>query len=99
MHVIKIMDDKLLKQKLEKIPSDKFDDIIESIANKRKAYIHGHLKYELDEYHRLDGIDEILKTGKDFFEKERKKLHERHDMNKNTLLGLTKEIEVTTKDI
>jgi hypothetical protein len=82
MHVIKIMDDKLLKQKLEKIPSDTFNDIISKTASKRKAYLYRHLKYELDEYHRLDGIDEILNTGKTFFEKESKKLHERFDMNK-----------------
>jgi hypothetical protein len=75
MDVNKIMDDKLLKQKLEKIPSDTFNDIISKIANNRKAYIYGHLKYELDEYHRLDGIDKILDDGKAFFEKERKKLH------------------------
>ena len=32
MHVIKIMDDKLFKQKLEEIPDDKFNDIISKIA-------------------------------------------------------------------
>ncbi len=61
------MDPKLLREQLNKIPPERYEDLIKRIAFKRKKHVYENAKYQCKDEQKLDHIDKILESGTKFF--------------------------------
>ena len=57
------MDTKSLREQLNKIPYERIENLIKSVAFKRKKHVHENAKFQYKDEHKLDGIDKILESA------------------------------------
>ncbi len=54
------MNQKLLREKLNKIPSERIENLIQSVANNRKKHVHENAEFQHKDETKMNSILKIL---------------------------------------